>query len=524
MKLPVITVTGFLEAGKTTFLNRLLNSRPFLNDRLLLLQFEFGEEEFSCPRDNCDVLEFSKKDLEQRKTEIAGEIAAFLKTHEVDEIWVEWNGMAPLSELQALLSAGGLHKKCALEKVIYFSDAHTFELLLKNTGTAMTEQIADCDLVMIRNMTDASVKKRLVGLIRGLNPGVRVLQDTETKKAAKQIFRAKARPVNVLFLSLTWVVLLVLILRASSLPLPKLPISTAVNVFLGIMLQAVPFLLIGVLISSAIQILLPEGLIERRFPKKLAPGMLIAVLFGFFLPVCDCASVPIFRSLLKKGVPLPAAVTFLTATPVINPVVMLSTYYAFNGSLRVVSARILLGIVSALLIGTTFAVFKPKVQLLSPELDGMICACGCYDGAAASVGLKGKLELFLRHSQAEFFSVGKFLVLGASVSALLQAAGLRSFSVANGTGFALSLAVMMILAFLLSLCSSSDAVVARSLSSSFAPGSPMGFLVFGPMMDIKNIMMLSGGFSKKFLGLLLAVTFSACYLVVFLFARMLLGV
>lgn len=109
------------------------------------------------------------------------------------------------------------------------------------------------------------------------------------------------------------------------------PINNIVNAFLGMLLQALPFLLIGVLLSSAIQIFIPRESLERHMSKSLFGGMFFMLLSGFILPVYDCASVPVFRSMVKNGVPLHLAVVFFAASPVINPVVMLSTYYAFCG-------------------------------------------------------------------------------------------------------------------------------------------------------------------------------------------------
>jgi uncharacterized membrane protein YraQ (UPF0718 family) len=115
-------------------------------------------------------------------------------------------------------------------------------------------------------------------------------------------------------------------------------------------------------------------------------------------------------------------------------------------------------------------------------------------------------------------------MIGAFISALFQTVVTRNLSVSTGAGYALSLFVMMVMAFLLSLCSSSDAVVARSFSADFSTGATMGFLVFGPMMDIKNILMLLSGFSGRFVGKLAVSTFIVCYIAVFLLARPLLGV
>ena len=128
----------------------------------------------------------------------------------------------------------------------------------------------------------------------------------------------------------------------------------------------------------------------------------------------------------------------------------------------------------------------------------------------------GKLSLYLRHTQTEFFSVGKYLVLGALVSALFQTLD-RSFPWGNGgDGLFLPLLVLMGMAFFLSLCSSADAVVARSFAGQFPMGALMGFMVFGPMMDIKNLILLSGGFSRKFVLRLCLTSFCICGMVVFL--------
>jgi uncharacterized membrane protein YraQ (UPF0718 family) len=210
----------------------------------------------------------------------------------------------------------------------------------------------------------------------------------------------------------------------------------------------------------------------------------------------------------------------MTAAPVINPVVILSTYYAFSGNLKVVAARICLGIVSSVIIGLFFA---PRSSKKDEVLRGgafyrLMCGCSGYEDLGSAATFRGKTALFIRHSQTEFFSVGKYLVIGTFFASFFQMSGTYSFAAAqNRGGLAASLLVMMMMAFALSLCSSSDAVIARSFARQFPMGALMGFLVFGPMMDIKNVMMLSSGFSARFIGKLLAVAFLVCFFVVFIF-------
>ena len=145
--------------------------------------------------------------------------------------------------------------------------------------------------------------------------------------------------------------------------------------FLGIILQAFPFLITGVLLSSLIQLFVSKQFIERHFPKNIPLGILFSLMGGFCLPVCDCVSIPVFRSLVKKGIPLTSAVIFMTAAPVINPVVILSTYYAFNGNMRIVAVRILLGIFCSVCIGLSFLIREPKEVLLAGEHFGGVNGC-----------------------------------------------------------------------------------------------------------------------------------------------------
>lgn len=523
MGIPVYVVTGFLGAGKTTFLNTLLNRHDWRDSRILVVQFESGEEEFQSRYHNCYSISFSKKILEQQPNQIVEQISAYIQAHwqKLDEIWIEWNGIVPFSGLQALLLQDSLRGLCKIQKVIHVADAANIENLLGRTGGAMPEQIANSDFAVVRNVRSATVNKQIRRLLNGINSGVYIYEMRDYKDLYRQLFGSRERPVNFFFLTVALLVALYFTAQPVF-EMLQIPFNTIMNVFLGIILQAVPFLLIGVILSSAIQVFIPQSFIERRFPKSLGIGMLVAILSGFCLPVCDCASIPIFRSLVRKGIPLPVAITFMAATPVINPVVILSTYYAFSGNMAVVVGRVCFGIIAAIIIGLVFVIWPPKGTVLSGgALDRLMCSCGCYEDAESITTFSGKVGLFIRHSQAEFFSVGKYLVIGTFIASIFQVLGTGIFTAAqSGAGLAVSIIIMMGMAFVLSLCSSSDAVIARSFANQFPMGAIMGFLVFGPMMDIKNVMMLSSGFSKSFIGKLLFAAFIVCFGVVFLLASL----
>ena len=519
---PVYVVTGFLDSGKTSLLNQLLSRRLESGHSLCCIQFEQGEqalEQDLIDRGNLDLLHFPVRKLQSGAgmQQVSKQIYDYLLRNDPEELWIEWNGTLPISVLQTLFppakkqDGGTPGDFCQLQRMLYLADSTKLDALLQQTGGMALEQISASDVIVLRNWGPVSQFKNRKRMLRELNPGVKVLPLNSVGTVERAMLRPGRQPAFWFLLGIAYFTAAYLTLRMVIGAGGNLA-DAVVNVFLGILLQAFPFLLIGVLLSSAIQIFVSQQWLHEHFPKHLAGGLLFAALAGFCLPVCDCASVPVFRSLVRKGVPPAAAVTFLMAAPVINPVVILSTWYAFSGDVRIVLCRVGLGLLCAVLIGLTFS-RAGKNGLSSSGSGWFSCACGCSVGQAAE---GGKLSLYLRHTQTEFFSVGKYLVLGALVSALFQTLD-RSFPWGNGgDGLFLPLLVLMGMAFFLSLCSSADAVVARSFAGQFPMGALMGFMVFGPMMDIKNLILLSGGFSRKFVLRLCLTSFCICGMVVFL--------
>jgi G3E family GTPase len=138
------------------------------------VQFETGEEEFESRHPNCLSLSFPKKALEQRPKQIVEQIHGFIQSNELDEIWIEWNGVVPFSELQALLLAPALRSLCRIQKVLHIADAANIESLLGRTGGALPEQIANSDFAVVRNIRSSDTYYRVRRLLRGINPGVPV--------------------------------------------------------------------------------------------------------------------------------------------------------------------------------------------------------------------------------------------------------------------------------------------------------------------------------------------------------------
>lgn len=267
------------------------------------------------------------------------------------------------------------------------------------------------------------------------------------------------------------------------------------SIFISILIEAIPFILIGVILSGIIQMFVSEEMIARIMPKNRFLAVLFGALAGVLFPACECGIIPITRRLLLKGVPLHAGVAFMLTAPIINPIVLFSTYIAFGNRWSVVFYRGGLALAVSLIIGVILSYQFKDNQLLKPDEPGHHHH---YHGT-----LLQKLGGTLRHAIDEFFSVGKYLIIGAFIAAAMQTYVKTSTLLAIGQNDVSSSLVMMGLAFVLSLCSEVDAFIASSFSSTFSLGSLIAFLVFGAMVDIKNLLMMLAAFKKRFVFLLI---------------------
>lgn len=515
MRTPAWIVTGLLDSGKTTLINQLIEKE--LDDlRILVIQFESGETALTV-NEQVKKLAFSKTQLEQAPFNIADTITKYLHKHRPDLILIEWNGIEHFHKLEEMLLQFTAKQALSIEKVVYVADNVGFKTKIPDAGAVAFSQIAGSDCAFVRIRGRRHMPKG-TELLYSCNPDIRVFTNRTWNRFVRGMFRFNLHPRHWLLIVAAAVMLyMTVFLRLNDY---GVSVGRYTSIFLGVFLQAAPFLAIGVLLSSLIQVYLPPDWIQRRFPKTVLAGQLFAVLAGFCLPVCDCASIPVFKSLVRKGVPMPAAVTFMLVSPIINPVVILSTWYAFNGNYRMIAARCGLGILCALICGLTYLLKPPEDFLLDYGLP-VQSACADYSLPVKQDTRLSRLALMIRHAQSEFFTVGKFLITGIIVSTLFQDIIPQAVSAGGKTADWRALLLMMGLAFVLSLCSSSDAVVARSMAGSLPAGAILGFLVFGPMMDIKNAAMLLSGFKSAFVARLFVTVFSVCFIIVTLF--MLLG-
>lgn len=253
--------------------------------------------------------------------------------------------------------------------------------------------------------------------------------------------------------------------------------------FTAVVVQALPFLALGVVVSGAIAAFVPPTLLGRLLPRSPALAVPVAGLAGVALPGCECASVPVASRLVDNGVAPAAAFAFLLSAPAINPVVLVSTAVAFPGRPEIVGARALASLLTAVVVGLLWLRLGRGVLLPKPR-------------SQARAG-DGRWQVFAATAQHDFWQAGGFLMIGAVTAAALQTLVPRTVldSVA-GNGLS-AIVVMAALAVLLAVCSEADAFIAASLTS-FSLTSRLVFLVVGPAVDVKLVAMQAGTFGSDF--------------------------
>lgn len=265
------------------------------------------------------------------------------------------------------------------------------------------------------------------------------------------------------------------------------------TLLVGILVEALPFVVLGVLISVIIQLFLPTDLILRRLPKNTVARRFIMSFLGVLMPVCECGNVPVARSLIIKGFSVQEAIVFLLAAPSVNIVTFVVTWEAFNFDHSVAVIRVLATLVVANTIAFLVAKLVAPSKLLTPEF-----AATCEVNAHAPKTLASATELF----RSEMWLITRMLVIGAIIAAASQTFIPREVITAISSDVFLSVVAMLALAFIISICSSVDAFFALAYVNTFSLGSILAFLVAGPMVDIKMIALMKTTFTYRVLAVI----------------------
>jgi hypothetical protein len=270
--------------------------------------------------------------------------------------------------------------------------------------------------------------------------------------------------------------------------------------FLALVLEGAPFLLLGSFVASVVQEFIPAWFIHRVTKRLCLAGIPVAVFSGFVFPICECAIVPATRRLRDKGMNLALTMTFLVSVPLLNPVVIASTVTAFSDRPKLIVTRFAAGFVVALLVGLIFWIAEKR---------GYSTHSGTRPGVdeteSATYSLGQRFGRLVEHTAVEFVEVFGYFAAGALLSALLKAViPPEVFLLFRGNPL-LSIPAMIVVAYVLSVCSEADAFLGRSFIPLVGEPAVLAFLVFGPMLDLKNTLLLRRAFRGREIALLAAV-------------------
>lgn len=255
------------------------------------------------------------------------------------------------------------------------------------------------------------------------------------------------------------------------------------TVFVAVLVQALPFLVLGVLLSAAIAVFVPPSFFARALPKNPALAVPVAGAAGAVLPGCECASVPVAGALVRRGVTPAAALAFLLSAPAINPIVLTATAVAFPRNPEMVVGRLVASLLVACAMGWLWLRLG-RTDLLKPP------ARHAYEGQGKGAAFWGSVRHDVMHA-------GGFLVVGAMAAATLKAVVPQTWLRTAAENPVIAVLALAALAVVLSICSEADAFVAASLTQ-FSLTARLTFLVVGPMIDLKLFAMQTGTFGRAF--------------------------
>jgi hypothetical protein len=279
-----------------------------------------------------------------------------------------------------------------------------------------------------------------------------------------------------------------------------------VTIFLGVMIEATPFLLLGVLVSQFLALALRRDRLIGWLPRGRLSSLTALAGLGALFPVCECGNVPVARRLVTRGVPAAAAMVFLLSAPALNPVVALSTYAAFRSQPAIVGWRLALTFVVAIGVGLLLSLHPRPADLLRAR------PAPAHADEPLPPTFSGRVRQFARGALDEFVEMGAVLVAGAALAALTQVLVPRALLLGIGQGPVTSVAVMMGLAVVLSICSTVDAFVALAYAGTFTDGALVAFLVLGPMIDIKSLLLMLTVFRPGVVSLVAVLVTEAVFL------------
>ena len=253
---------------------------------------------------------------------------------------------------------------------------------------------------------------------------------------------------------------------------------------ISVIVESLPFVILGILLSLLVQVWIPEAWLVKYLPRNPILRRAAISFLGVLLPVCECGNVPLARGLMVKGFTVSESMTFLLAAPILNPITIITTHQAFGWDNGILAARLVGGFLIANIVGWLFSLHRDQDSLLTPRFAAECRVPASHDHHETR--MQQSLTLFVREASVMMPA----LFIGALVAGAIQVLVPRSVLVTLGSNPLWSILAMMVLAFVIAVCSNVDAFFILPFANTFTPGSIATFLVFGPIIDVKMLALL----------------------------------
>lgn len=317
---------------------------------------------------------------------------------------------------------------------------------------------------------------------------------------AATVAHSTRRSLVILALGLLGVaVVLAIRVATRNLPVSKLPdvLNDGVIFTVSILVGSLPFVVLGIVLSVVLQFWVPTRIWYRLVPSRPFPRRLVLSVLGMCFPVCECGNVPVARGLIQQGFKPAEAVTFMLAAPIVNPITILTTWQAFGWTDGLLVSRVIGGFVIANFVGWLMSRLVRDDKMLTSAF-----AAQCEVAPASEVSKGTRFRDAIEYTKGEFTSMMPALVGGSVLAGAVQTVVPRRILLTFGAHPVFSVLALMLLGFVVSLCSNVDAFFILAFSSTFLPGALVAFLVFGPMIDIKMVALLRTTFRGRTVALI----------------------
>lgn len=400
MKTKIELILGFLESGKTNFINSMIKSHEFHGETIVIIQDEFGQTEIDYSKDELKHNNINLITMENHSDHDIDKyyIMNIIHKYSPHRIFIEANGMKNPNSIINLFNDRDIKKLCKIDDIIAITDAERFTLYLKNIKDLTTYQIINSNKIILNYLSELNPEElnKIINEIKNINETAVILGHSSYSKEINgdsydeyyEITSKRDNSDSNIFTFKTYIYIFLIMFIFTFLSGLTLCDSSVYSkymdkfqqfytIFISILIEGIPFILFGSFISAVIQICIPKELFMRIFPRNIFLSCIIASFAGFFFPICDCGTLPIVKEFIRKKVATAACITFMLAAPIVNPIAIMSTFYAFQDMKSVVIYRITFGIIISICVGLLTGFFTKNNSDILKDNYEIVSECNC---------------------------------------------------------------------------------------------------------------------------------------------------